>query len=124
VPLSTEVGLPKLLVESRFFKDLDKIRRACYCREKASTQERELFREFLEGGIVSRSEADWSSSLFIKACSWLTIEVKGWRILRQIILLLDQHERLTQPWGARMLKWVIEKIPQVQVPVGNVAAAA
>jgi hypothetical protein len=60
-----------------FFKDLDKIRRACYCREEASAQERELFREFLEGGIISSSEADWSSSLFIKVCSWLTIEVKG-----------------------------------------------
>lgn len=124
VPLSIETRLPKFLVEGSFFKDISKVKKACYSWEEASSQEKEFFRKFVEGEVISRKEADWTSSLFIQFCAWLTLPVEGWRELRQVILLLNQHGRLTQPWGARMLKWVDDKIPNVQAPEVNVAAAA
>jgi hypothetical protein len=78
----------------------------------------------VEGKVISRGEEDWTASLFIKICAWLTLPVEGWKGLKQVILLLNQHGRLTQPWGARMLKWVDYKIPKVQTPEVNVAGAA
>jgi hypothetical protein len=125
VPLSIEKGLPKLLVEGTFFKDISRIRKAYHFWEEARVQDKELFRGFVGGGVISREQEDWESSLLIKVCASLqAIQDKGWRTLRQIILLLDQHGRLTQPWGVRMLKWVNDRIPSVQVPMGNVAPAA
>jgi hypothetical protein len=125
VPLSLKTGLPKLLVEGRFFRDISCIRRACYSWEEASVQEKKLFKEIVGGGVISGEQADWKSSLFIKTCAAIqAIPEKGWRTLKQIILLLDQHGRLTQPWRVRMLKWVDKRIPQIQAPIVNVAAAA
>jgi hypothetical protein len=106
VPICPQTGLPVRLVESRFWEVVNRLWRACYLKKWASCFDNKLFEKFLKGQLIARKEADWTVSLMIRICGCLPIREEGWDQLLRCERFSSQHGRLSQPWGARVYKWI------------------
>jgi hypothetical protein len=110
-------GLPDKFVECPFFQTILRFWKACFEWSEASDQDKSLFRQFLEGKVISWQETDWTISLFVKICTWLPLKEQGWYSLRCLVLFLNQHGRLSQPWGAYIQRWLECQMVKARVPV-------
>jgi hypothetical protein len=130
VPLCPDTGLPNKLVEDRFYDLFLAMWDARHSwedvsEEDVSEEDKGRFRRFLlTDEVIHRETADLYISVSVAVCSLLPFCRLEWDTLKCVIIFLSQHDRLSQPWGVKILKGVKRRLSLPVVQEWHVAAAA